>query len=207
MSEPDDIRLPEEEPVEQAPSEDGEADRELRHWFFSLVAFLVILMVGVAAGGVVSLRALITEEEDARLAWARVSEVQDTRRQLLDDVIRMEGWLAEPPALVRRYRAALEAADTAGDFDQEVEALEALDALTAEMIGLVGRRARADTSSALVVLYGRLEGSERLLVIEGERYNEAAARYCDRLDRIPTRWIGRVFGFRDLRQYSAGDSG
>jgi hypothetical protein len=159
-------------------------------------------MVAVAAGGVVPLKALIEEEETARAAWARVSEVQDTRRQLLDDVIRLEGWLVNPPAAVRRYRTALEAADTAGDFDLEVMAMEQLDAVAAELIALVGRRAQADTSGSLVVVHGRLVGSERLRRIEGERYNEAASRYCERLDRIPTRWIGYIFGFNDLRIYS-----
>ena len=188
-----------------APAEEVPQDREVRHWFFGLLAFLLILMVAITAGGAVSLQALIEEEEAARVAWTRVSEVQDSRRRLLDDAIRLQGWLADPPDAVRRYRAALQAADTATDFDREVAAVEELDARAAELIALVGRQAEADSAGTLAVLHGRLMGAERLRRIEGDRFREAASRYCERLDRIPTRWIGYIFGFNDLRIYSPGD--
>jgi hypothetical protein len=213
-------------PTDESPESEGPPDHtetpepeepdSLARWLmvhlFGLVSFLVILTVAVGAAGASILHALVTEEEAAMEAWARVVTAHELQRDLLTETTAALDWDGSVPESLARYRRALGEADAADSFEEEVRRTVLMDAALAELVPEIYRAVGTDTvatgegAGARRTLM-RLDAAERLIAIERNRYNDVVEIHEQRLHGIPSRWIAIVFGFRELPRYGAPDEG
>jgi len=184
-------------------SSDHQPAEEKHHLRISLgiLFFLLIILMAVITVGIVSLRSLISHDEAVTRAWGEIQLVQDSRRELLTDVIG-ELEVARYTLTWRdRWREAREEADTAPTFSDEVPAFANLDVVTDRLLLEIRQSPGIDSLQSVVVSIEEVERLNARLGSARYTYNEQVREYQGQRERIPIRWFARLFGFGDVPEY------
>jgi len=168
------------------------------------ISFLLVLVAAVTAVIIVSFNALITREEAVRDAWERVQAVQDLRQDLLADILFDLTNKGSYLLAADEWRRAQAGVDTAPTFNEEVYAQLVADEAAARLASAI-RGSAAVEDNEIRHLVDQLADVVGRLGIERRQYNEAVGIYRHHLNRIPTRWVARAFGFADVPEYRISD--
>ncbi len=178
-----------------------ERHRPIDH-LLGLAIFLLILVAAGALGAGVTAASLLGREEDARRAWERVMAQQQRRETLVAESLLLLGPVGGRRT-VREWENAQADAAGARTPAEEVSVARALDRSFGELFPLL-RRAAAEGPPEAGPLIERLEGTVLLLEVERGRYDRAVARFHELSQRVPGRWVARLFGLRPLEPWTAG---
>ena len=184
-------------------SDDHPPAEEHHHLRVSLgiLFFLLVILMAVIAVGVVSLRSLINHEEAVTQAWSEIQTIQDSRRELLTDIVRELEAARHPLTWRERWRKAREEADTAPSFSDEVPAIAGLDAISDRLLMEIRQSPGMDSLLSVVVSIGDVEQLIARLGGARRNYNERVREYQGQRERIPIRWFARLFGFGEAPEY------
>jgi LemA protein len=177
-----------------------ERRRPIDHLFGSAV-FVLILVAAAAVAAGVSAASLLGREETARRAWERVLAQQQRREALVAESLLLLGSVGSPRT-VRNWENARADAAGARTPAEEVAAARTLDMAFGDLFPRL-RQAAAGGPPEAGLLIERLEGTVLLLEVERGRYDRAVASYLELSQRVPGRWVARLFGLRPLEPWTA----
>lgn len=182
---------------------DIEPDGKKKHLFgmLGVFSFVLVLVLAVGTTGVLSLKALMSDEEAVREIWAEIQLLQDRRLELVAGMVFELGENSWNPAGVEEWRSAQTEADMADSFNEEVTTQLRVDEAVERLMTDI-RESVSDSLRFIIEQYrGEIEEQSRELAVKYRLYNEAVETYTMQLSRIPGRWMALLVGFDKVIEY------
>jgi hypothetical protein len=193
--------LQSEEFQKEEPDEAESRGRRFLLKFISVITFLAVLVGALSIGIIASFNSLLTSEEEIMVSWEEIQALQAQRRDLLAEMLELEGREEVPVDLMAEWRRAQSAVDEGASFSDEVSAQPAADRLIRRVISTVREAVTADESGRCSAILDALDNISQQLGIERQLFNEKVALYRNYLDRLPTRWVAGALRFQEIPEY------
>jgi LemA protein len=157
---------------------------------------------------------LVTLKETVTSSWAQVENQYQRRADLIPNLLATVQGAAnfetntqtEITALRTQSLAAKTAWDNAQTVDQKIAAAQQVDSVVAGYRSLninVENYPQLKATQNFETFQSQLEGTENRVAVERQRYNDAVKVYNIRIQRIPTVFVARMFGFTQQNYFQA----
>lgn len=169
-----------------------------------LTIFIVVMVFMTTYNGLVDAR------EDVNLARANVQTMMQRRLELIPDLVEVVEAAAGHEEKVFGDIAAAEAALTKSlDSGNNAEITKANNKLSEEINNLIVLAREYPTltdGQQYTSLMDQLEGSVNRISIARESYNVEVSNYNRTIDKAPTCFIARAFGFTAMEEFEADEA-
>lgn len=165
-----------------------------KRMLFSLIAFLLILLVG---GGIRTYNDLAMRQNDVDTKWAQVENVMQRRADLIPNLVSsVKGSMKQEEKVFGQIADARKQYNNASTPKEKIAANEDIEKGLNLMINVIKENYPQLTSNENVkTLMTQLEGTENRISVERKNYIEEVNQYNKRLVRFPKNIYAKLFGF------------
>src|SRR5262245_58156495 len=178
-----------------------------------VVVVVVLLVVGLAAGGVYNNLVGLSQGVDAQ--WAQVENVYQRRADLIPNLVATVQGAAqfeqETLRAVTEARASVGKVQVSGSqlvnrpeaFAQWQAAQDSLSSALSRLLVVVERYPELKANQNFRDLQAQLEGTENRIAVERMRFNESAQAYNTARLRFPSVLFANLLGFKEKAYFKA----
>ncbi len=174
-----------------------------------IIAFILLLVKwGIGVNNM-----LIEKEGLAKVQWANVESSYQRRADLIPNIVAtVKGYAAhEKETLEGVIKARSEATKTTINVDdltpekiaQFQQAQQGLSGALSKLLVTVERYPDLKADKSFSELQSQLEGTENRINVERNRFNEIAGEYNIIIQKIPTKFIASIAGFKGMPLFKA----
>ncbi len=183
----------------------------MKKWLPLIIIIALILLLVKWGIGVNNM--LIEKEGLAKVQWANVESSYQRRADLIPNLVAtVKGYAAhEKETLEGVIKARSEATKTTINVDdltpekiaQFQQAQQGLSGALSKLLVTVERYPDLKADKSFLELQSQLEGTENRINVERNRFNEIAGEYNIIIQKIPTKFIASIGGFKGMPLFKA----
>ncbi|HEY7490529.1 MAG TPA: LemA family protein [Candidatus Tectomicrobia bacterium] len=168
-----------------------------RVWSCTLVAMMLVCWLsGCGYNRMVDL------EQQVNAAWAQVENQLQRRADLIPNLVNtVKGYATHERELFEHIANARAALMQANSVPEKIEASEQLETALRQLFIIVENYPQLKADTTFAKLMDEVAGTENRIAVERMRYNRAVAAYNAYVQRIPTTYTARIFGFEAEKPY------
>ena len=145
---------------------------------------------------------MVDLEQQVNAAWAQVENQLQRRADLLPNLVNVvKGYATHERELFQHIANARAALMQADSVPEKIEASEQLDTALRQLLVIVENYPQLKADATFAKLMDEVAGTENRIAVERMRYNRAVAAYNAYVQRIPTTYTAKIFGFEAEKPY------
>ena len=164
----------------------------------ALVIILVLVVVGVAAGGkFVSVRNdLVAQREAVNAQWSQVDVALQRRADLIPNLVAtVKGFAAHETEVFKNIADARAALGGARTPQEKIQANDQLQSALSRLLVVVENYPQLKSNENFLRLQDELAGTENRILVERRKYNETLEHYNAQIQRFPDNIVASMSGF------------
>ena len=164
----------------------------------ALIIILVLVVVGVAAGGkFVSVRNdLVTQREAVNAQWSQVDVALQRRADLIPNLVAtVKGFAAHETEVFKNIADARAALGGARTPAEKIQANDQLQGALSRLLVVVENYPQLKSNENFLRLQDELAGTENRILVERRKYNETLEHYNAQIQRFPQNIVASMSGF------------
>lgn len=163
------------------------------------LCLMFILSVGLAGCGY---NTIVELDQQTNAAWAQVENQLQRRMDLLPNLVRIvQGYITHEREIFQHLADARAALMQAQSVPEKIEASNRLDTEIRQLFVIVENYPQLKADATFTRLMDEVAGTENRIAVERMRYNRAVAEYNAYVQRIPTTYTAKIFGFTGEKPY------
>jgi LemA protein len=145
---------------------------------------------------------MVDLEQQVNAAWAQVENQLQRRTDLIPNLVNtVKGYATHERELFEHIANARTALMQANSVPEKIEASEQLETALQQLFVIVENYPQLKADTTFAKLMDEVAGTENRIAVERMRYNRAVAAYNAYVQRIPTTYTARIFGFEAEKPY------
>jgi len=169
----------------------------LSQWRRAVV--ICILMLGVAGCGY---NRIVELDQQADAAWAQIENQLQRRADLIPNLVNtVKGYAAHEKEIFQHVASARAALMQAGNISETMAASNQLEAALRQLFIVIENYPQLNADVTFAKLMDEVAGTENRLAVEQMRYNRAVEAYNAYVQRIPSTYTAKMFGFEMEKPY------
>lgn len=180
----------------------------------SVIAFIVIVVVGAVMWGIGVYNNLVTLNEGVNKSWSQVENQYQRRSDLIPNLVATVKGVANFEK--ETYTAVTEARSKAGQikltadqlsdpaaFQRFQAAQDELGSALSRLLVTVENYPQLKANENFLQLQAQLEGTENRISVERMKFNDTVQTYNTTIKRFPANFIANMSGFREKQYFKA----
>lgn len=178
--------------------------------------WIILGIIAVVIGWVaISYNGIITNEEKANEAWAKVESAYQRRADLIPNLVStVKGYAEHEKQTLQNVTEARSKATsinidpstaTPEQLAQWTNAQQEVGSALGRLIAISESYPDLKANENFRELQAQLEGTENRIKTERDRYNEAVREYNVKIRRFPTNIIANIFGYERRAMFEAAE--
>lgn len=180
----------------------------------SVVAFIIIVIVGGVMWGIGVYNNLVTLNEGVNKSWSQVENQYQRRSDLIPNLVATVKGVADFEK--ETYTAVTEARSKAGQvkltadqlsdpaaFQRFQAAQDELGSALSRLLVTVENYPQLKANENFLQLQAQLEGTENRIAVERMKFNDTVQTYNTTIKRFPATFIANMSGFREKQYFKA----
>ena len=181
--------------------------KKLTGYIAGAILFILLLW------GFTTYNSLVKKEEKVKLKWSEVQNTYQRRLDLVPSLVNVVKGVSdfEQTVLIKITEARSRAISglsnnelTAANYQNQKILQDTLASAANRLIILIENYPELKGTSAYSGLQTQLEGTERRIIVARKDFNEAVAKYNQKVRSFPVNIIAGLFGFKKKEGFEAG---
>ncbi|MBL7058739.1 LemA family protein [Patescibacteria group bacterium] len=163
---------------------------------------IVVGLMGLYAFG--TYNTFVSKNEVVDNSWAQVEAQYQRRFDLIPNLVEsVKGIMTQEKEVFGAIAEARTKYAGASSADTKVGAAGELESALGRLLVIMENYPELKSSENVTILMAQLEGAENRITVERKRYNDSAADYNILAKRVPSKWVGSMFGFEERNYFEA----
>jgi len=175
-----------------------------RTWGHTLL--LAVVLLGALSG--CGYNTIVDLEQRVNAAWAQIENQLQRRMDLIPNLVNIvKGYAAHEREIFQNIANARASLMQARSIPDKIDAANRLEAELRQLFVIVENYPQLKADATFARLMDEVAGTENRLAVERMRYNRAVEAYNAYVQRIPTTYTAKIFGFDAQKSYFKATEG
>lgn len=150
---------------------------------------------------------MVSMKEAVNAAWSQVENQLQRRNDLIPNLVETtKGYAAHEKEIFENVANARSKLIGAGSRDEKIDAANGLSSALSRLLVLSERYPDLKADKQFARLSDELAGTENRIATERKRYNEVVQEYNTYIQKFPTVFMARTFGFQSEKYFEAPEA-
>jgi LemA protein len=150
---------------------------------------------------------MVSMKEAVNAAWSQVENQLQRRNDLIPNLVETtKGYAAHEKEIFENVANARSKLIGAGTRDEKIDAANGVSSALSRLLALSERYPDLKADKQFARLSDELAGTENRIATERRRYNEIVQEYNTYIQKFPTVFMARTFGFQPEKYFEAPEA-
>jgi len=160
-------------------------------WIIGLIAVIVLYLILV-------FNSFITLKNRINNAWSQIDVQLKRRADLIPNLVEtVKGYAKHEKSVFENVTKARAALMSAGSIKDKAKADNMLSGALKSLFAVAENYPKLEASQNFKMLQEELSGTESKIAYSRQFYNDNVMDYNIKLEKVPTNFIGKMFGFKE----------
>jgi LemA protein len=177
------------------------------HSPFARMMLVVVMISSACSLSGCGYNSMVSMKEAVNAAWSQVENQLQRRNDLIPNLVETtKGYAAHEKEIFENVANARSKLIGAGTRDEKIDAANGVSSALSRLLALSERYPDLKADKQFARLSDELAGTENRIATERRRYNEIVQEYNTYIQKFPTVFMARTFGFQPEKYFEAPEA-